>query len=134
VVGQASDEDRTWAVASFSVFFDIGFGAGGPIVGAIVALTSVRAGFVGGALITLASLLFLRTVAASLAPTGPAAAPAGATAETVDGSPARAVRADRPAALPAPGTGADRGQRSGPRSSPPPPPSPSTSAARSPTW
>jgi MFS family permease len=71
VVGQASDEDRTWAVASFSVFFDIGFGAGGPIVGAIVALTSVRAGFVGGAMVTLASLLFLRSVSASLAGTVP---------------------------------------------------------------
>jgi MFS family permease len=76
VVRQAADDERTWAVASFSVFFDIGFGAGGPIVGAIVAVSTVRWGFVGGALITLASLLFLRTVATSLARDAATAAPA----------------------------------------------------------
>jgi MFS family permease len=80
VVGQARDDERTWAVASFSVFFDIGFGAGGPIVGAVVAVSSVRWGFVGGALITLASLGFLRAVAASLARADAAAPAAGGPA------------------------------------------------------
>ena len=65
VVNQVGPADRTYAVASFSVFFDIGFGLGGPLVGAVVALTgAVRWGFVGGA-VTLSSLLWLRSMRAS---------------------------------------------------------------------
>lgn len=64
VVNQVGPADRTYAVASFSVFFDIGFGLGGPLVGAVVALTgAVRWGFVGGA-VTLSSLLWLRSMRA----------------------------------------------------------------------
>jgi predicted MFS family arabinose efflux permease len=70
VVNQAEPADRTYAVASFSVFFDIGFGLGGPIVGAVVALSTIRWGFVAGAAVTLSSLLALRTVErATMAPT-----------------------------------------------------------------
>jgi MFS family permease len=68
VVNQAAPEDRTYAVASFSVFFDIGFGLGGPVVGALVSLSGVRLGFVGGALVTLSSLIALRTVDATPRP------------------------------------------------------------------
>jgi predicted MFS family arabinose efflux permease len=75
VVNQAAPEDRTYAVASFSVFFDIGFGLGGPIVGAVVALSSTRLGFVGGAVVTLSSLVALRTVRAEPA-TRPRPSPA----------------------------------------------------------
>jgi MFS family permease len=70
VVNQAEPADRTYAVASLSVFFDIGFGLGGPIVGAVVALSTIRWGFVAGAAVTLSSLLALRTVErATMAPT-----------------------------------------------------------------
>ena len=65
VVNQAAPEERTYAVASFSVFFDIGFGLGGPIVGAFVSLSGIRLGFVAGAAVTLSSLLALRTVQAT---------------------------------------------------------------------
>lgn len=63
VVNRAGESERGFAVASFSVFFDVGFGAGGPLVGAVVAgFDSIRAGFVAGGLGTLGSLWFLRAV------------------------------------------------------------------------
>ncbi|MFN0088789.1 MAG: MFS transporter [Acidimicrobiales bacterium] len=76
VVREATDDDRTHAVASISVFFDIGFGLGGTIVGAVVALSNVRWGFFAGALIALSGVLALRSLRQ---PSSAAAAPAAVT-------------------------------------------------------
>jgi predicted MFS family arabinose efflux permease len=45
VVDTAPEEERSGAIGSFSVFFDLAFGLGGPLIGAVADATSLAAGF-----------------------------------------------------------------------------------------
>jgi MFS family permease len=46
VVDTAPDEERSGAIGSFSMFFDLAFGLGGPLIGAVADQSSLAVGFV----------------------------------------------------------------------------------------
>jgi len=52
VVDAAPDVERSQAIATFTLFFDVSQGIGAPVLGAIVALTDNRGAFVGAALLS----------------------------------------------------------------------------------
>lgn len=60
VVDRAPDEERSQAIASFSMFFDLAFGLGGPIIGAIGDWTDLSTGFLVCAVIAAIALLSTR--------------------------------------------------------------------------
>lgn len=62
VVDRAPDEERSQAIGSFSMFFDLAFGIGGPLIGAIADASSLGVGFLvcaGISATALASTRFL---------------------------------------------------------------------------
>ena len=44
-ISHAGDDERSQAIGSFSMFFDLAFGIGGPLIGAIADVTSLGIGF-----------------------------------------------------------------------------------------
>jgi MFS family permease len=60
VVDRAPDEERSQAIGSFSMFFDLAFGLGGPIIGAIGDWTDLSTGFLVCAVIAALALLSAR--------------------------------------------------------------------------
>jgi MFS family permease len=62
VVGAAPEDERSQAIATFTLFFDLSQGLGAPLLGVVVNLTQNRGAFVGAALCSFAALVFhLRT-------------------------------------------------------------------------
>lgn len=66
VVNAAPDRERSHAVGSFSLFFDLSQGLGALGLGALVALAGERAAFAAGAVAAVAGLLVLRSLAATV--------------------------------------------------------------------
>ncbi len=63
VVNRVDDSERASALSTFTMFFEIGSIVGGVVLGAIGQLFGKRAGFLGGAVITVLGLVALwRTV------------------------------------------------------------------------
>jgi MFS family permease len=60
VVDRAPDEERSQAIGSFSMFFDLAFGLGGPLIGAIGDWTDLGTGFLVCAGVAAAALLSAR--------------------------------------------------------------------------
>lgn len=60
VVDEAPDTERTSAVATFSLFFDIGTGLGLPVLGVIAAGGGEQAAFAAGAALSLVGLIVVR--------------------------------------------------------------------------
>ena len=58
VVDRAADSERSHAIGSLSMFFDLAFGIGGPIIGAIGDLTDLGTAFLAAAAIAGTALLF----------------------------------------------------------------------------
>jgi MFS family permease len=58
VVDRAPDEERSQAIGSFSMFFDLAFGLGGPLIGAISGASNLGVGFLACAGIAAVALLF----------------------------------------------------------------------------
>ena len=59
VVNRVDDAERASALSTFTMFFELGSVVGGVVLGAIGQLFSKRAGFLGGAVITLLGLVAL---------------------------------------------------------------------------
>ncbi|MEZ5165382.1 MAG: MFS transporter [Acidimicrobiales bacterium] len=62
VVDRAPDEERSQAIGSFSMFFDLAFGLGGPLIGAVGDATSLRFGFLVCAAVAAVALVVARQV------------------------------------------------------------------------
>jgi MFS family permease len=60
VVGEAPEAERSHAIGSFSVFFDLSQGLGAPLLGVVVALSGERAAFAAAAVCSLVALELLR--------------------------------------------------------------------------
>jgi predicted MFS family arabinose efflux permease len=60
VVDRAPDEERSQAIGSFSMFFDLAFGLGGPIIGVIGDWTDLGTGFLVCAAVAATALLSAR--------------------------------------------------------------------------
>ena len=60
VVDDAPDNERSQAVATFTLFFDLSQGLGAPVLGIIVALTSERGAFVAAGVLSLVALVLHR--------------------------------------------------------------------------
>jgi MFS family permease len=60
VVDRAPDSERTHAIGTFSLFFDLSQGLGAPILGVVVALADERAAFAVSGLASLAALAVFR--------------------------------------------------------------------------
>lgn len=60
VVDGAPDSERSQAIATFTLFFDLSQGLGAPLLGGIVALTSERGAFVAAGLLSLLALVLHR--------------------------------------------------------------------------
>jgi predicted MFS family arabinose efflux permease len=60
VVNRANPNDRAFAVASLSMFFDLAFALGALVIGVVVALSNERAAFAVGGLFAVAGLVPLR--------------------------------------------------------------------------
>ncbi|MEM7141102.1 MAG: MFS transporter [Actinomycetota bacterium] len=58
VVDRAPDEERSQAIGSFSMFFDLAFGIGGPLIGAISGASNLGIGFLTCAGIAALALAF----------------------------------------------------------------------------
>lgn len=65
VVNDAPDEERSHAVGTFSVFFDLAGGVGAPLLGLVVSLSSERGAFATSAALAALGFLALRTLKAS---------------------------------------------------------------------
>jgi MFS family permease len=65
VVNQAPDEERSHAVGTFSVFFDLSGGVGAPLLGLVVSLSSERGAFLVAAALSALGFVALRTLQAS---------------------------------------------------------------------
>ena len=59
-VGDAPEEERSHAVGTFSLFFDLASGAGPFLLGIVVSASSERGAFLASAVISAVGLLFLR--------------------------------------------------------------------------
>lgn len=77
VVNNAPDEERSHAVGTFSVFFDLSGGVGAPLLGLVVSVSSERGAFAVAAGLSAAGFLALRTLRASEDRRVSAAAPSG---------------------------------------------------------
>jgi MFS family permease len=66
VVDRAPDEERSQAIGSFSMFFDLAFGLGGPIIGVIGDATDLGTGFLVCAVIAAGALLATRPLLGGL--------------------------------------------------------------------
>ncbi|MGD9798602.1 MAG: hypothetical protein AB7V15_10875, partial [Acidimicrobiia bacterium] len=62
VIGATPDNERTAAVATFTLFFDHSQGLGLPLLGLVAALGGERAAFGAGAVVEVAGVLLLRAV------------------------------------------------------------------------
>ncbi|MGE3834274.1 MAG: MFS transporter [Acidimicrobiia bacterium] len=62
VIGATPDNERTAAVATFTLFFDLSQGLGLPLLGLVAALGGERAAFGAGAVVEVAGVLLLRAV------------------------------------------------------------------------
>jgi len=62
VVDRAPDAERSQAIGSFSMFFDLAFGLGGPIIGAISDQSSLGVGFLASAGVAAVALVSARWV------------------------------------------------------------------------
>ena len=62
VVDRAPDAERSQAIGSFSMFFDLAFGLGGPIIGAIGDQANLGVGFLVSAVVAAIALVFARRV------------------------------------------------------------------------
>jgi MFS family permease len=62
VVDRAPDAERSQAIGSFSMFFDLAFGLGGPIIGAISDQSSLGVGFLASAGVAAIALISARWV------------------------------------------------------------------------
>ncbi len=84
VMRDAPDEERSHAVGTFSLFFDLSQGIGAPVLGVLVSLADERAAFVAAALLCAAGLALLRARRSrfSSAPAHPAG-PGGGEAHVV---------------------------------------------------
>lgn len=60
VVNAADDATRVRAIATFTMFFEVGSIAGGLVLGAVADATSKRGGFLGGAVVCVLGLVFLQ--------------------------------------------------------------------------
>ncbi len=60
VMHAAPEEERSHAVGTFSLFFDLSQGLGAVVLGVVVALSSERGAFLVGALVAVAGLVLLR--------------------------------------------------------------------------
>jgi MFS family permease len=60
VVDRAPEEERSHAIGSFSLFFDLAFGIGGPMIGAIGDAASLGVGFLVAAGVAATALIFAR--------------------------------------------------------------------------
>ena len=65
VVNDAPDEERSHAVGTFSVFFDLAGGVGAPMLGLVVSLSSERGAFAVSAVLAALGFVALRTLKAS---------------------------------------------------------------------
>jgi predicted MFS family arabinose efflux permease len=68
-VNNAPAEERSHAVGTFSLFFDLSQGLGAPALGlAVTAFGTERAAFIGGALVALVGLVLANTRLRAAAP------------------------------------------------------------------
>lgn len=65
VINRAAPSDRAFAVASLSIFFDIGFAAGAAAIGAVVGVANERTAFVVAGLCALLGIIPLRAATTS---------------------------------------------------------------------
>jgi len=65
VVNDAPDHERSHAVGTFSVFFDLAAGVGAPLLGLVVSLSSERGAFATSAVLAALGFVALRTLKAS---------------------------------------------------------------------
>lgn len=59
-VNRATEAERSSVVGSFTAFFDLAFGLGGFVLGAVVSIGGYRAGFAAGSVCAVMALLLLR--------------------------------------------------------------------------
>jgi MFS family permease len=79
MVNATPEEERTQAVGTFSLFFDLSSGIGAPLLGLVVSLTSERGAFAVASGVAASGLLFLPWVARRVNPP-PVASPAKTSA------------------------------------------------------
>lgn len=65
VINDSPDEERSHAVGTFSVFFDLASGVGAPLLGIVVSLSSERGAFATAAGLSALGFVALRTLRAS---------------------------------------------------------------------
>jgi MFS family permease len=70
VIGATPDTERTAAVATFTLFFDLSQGVGLPILGVVAATGGERSAFAAGAVIELLGVVMLRVSIPEPASTG----------------------------------------------------------------
>jgi predicted MFS family arabinose efflux permease len=68
VVNQAPETERSHAVGTFSLFFDLSQGVGALVLGVVVAQSSNRGAFAAGAIATVVGMVILRAVVARTHP------------------------------------------------------------------
>jgi MFS family permease len=66
VMSSAPEEERTHAIGSFSLFFDIAQGLGAALVGAVVSLSNEQGGFLAAAACALVGIVMQRVLAARI--------------------------------------------------------------------